>query len=138
MGADESDASMIIAIDAFTATPFDSFRARQFGAAHFYNPSRQHTTTIARTFECSHKRWAVSIILGAAPAGKEIVPGCARKGAAFGAVDFVLKGWKNRDSLSLLVKQYMKEALEADAFFTGQYQLYEICQAVDAMHERIR
>ncbi|KFD57340.1 hypothetical protein M513_01851 [Trichuris suis] len=125
--------------------------ARQFGATHFVNPSNSSKDDLQRellemsdggfdyTFECignvecmrlalecCHKGWGVSIILGVAAAGKEI---------STRPFYLVTGRWKSRDSVPLLVEQYMKGALKVDEFVTGQYPLSEIGQAIDSMHE---
>uniref|UniRef100_A0A5S6R0E1 S-(hydroxymethyl)glutathione dehydrogenase n=1 Tax=Trichuris muris TaxID=70415 RepID=A0A5S6R0E1_TRIMR len=157
MGAMEREASMIVAVDINN----DKLSlARQFGATHCVNVTNRSRDDVQRellemsdggfdyTFECignvecmrlalecCHKGWGVSIILGVAGIGQEIstrpfnlVTGRTWKGAAFG-------GYKSRDSVPLLVEQYMCGSLKVDEFVTGQYSLPDICRAIDGMHD---
>eukprot|EP00002_Diphylleia_rotans_P016834 TRINITY_DN3268_c0_g1_i1.p1 TRINITY_DN3268_c0_g1~~TRINITY_DN3268_c0_g1_i1.p1 ORF type:complete len:377 (-),score=79.84 TRINITY_DN3268_c0_g1_i1:144-1274(-) len=85
--------------------------------------------------ECCHKGWGVSVIIGVAPAGKEIstrpfqiVTGRVWKGTAFG-------GTKGRTQLPEYVEKYMKGELKVDEFITHNMPLDRINEAFDLMHE---
>lgn len=55
------------------------------------------------------------------------VTGRVWKGSAFG-------GWKSRDSVPKLVKDYMKGTVLVDEFVTGEVPLTEINEAFSLMH----
>lgn len=134
-GAKESGARMIVAIDTNNAK---KDWAIKFGATHFVNPNEltkslnDHLLEITDggfdyTFECignvntmrqaletCHKGWGQSIIIGVAPAGKEIttrpfqlVTGRVWRGSAFGGV-------KGRTQLPVYVRKYMDGKLIVD------------------------
>ena len=85
--------------------------------------------------EACHKGWGVSTIIGVAASGTEIstrpfqlVTGRVWKGTAFG-------GWKSRDSVPMLVDQYMKKEIKVDEFLTGTMSINDVNKAFDLMHE---
>lgn len=156
MGCRAQGASRIIGID-INASKFE--RAKQFGCTEFLNPKDHPGKTVPQlliemtdggldyTFECignvntmrdalesCHKGWGTSIIIGVAAAGQEIrtrpfqlVTGRVWKGSAFG-------GWKSRESVPTLVKQYLDKKLMIDEFVTHNLPLDKINQAFDLMH----
>ena len=147
MGCKKSGAKKIIAVDI---NPAKKKYALQFGATEFVNP-KEFTKPANETFielsgggfdftfeavgnvdlmrqalETAHKGWGVSTIIGVAPAGQEIstrsfqlVTGRIWKGTAFG-------GWKSRDSVPLLVQDYMKGELMVDEFVTHTLPFEEV------------
>lgn len=134
--------------------------AKKFGATDFVNSmSLPEGTTIVDkliemtdggcdyTFDCTgnvgvmrnaleacHKGWGTSIIIGVAPAGKEIstrpfqlVTGRTWKGAAYGGV-------KGRSQLPGIVDDYMAGKLKVDDFITHRRKLDDINKAFEDMH----
>ncbi|CAD5112844.1 DgyrCDS2056 [Dimorphilus gyrociliatus] len=155
MGCKQAKAKRIIGID-LNESKFET--AKAFGATEFINPSKfdkpiqqvlvdETDGGCDYTFECignvnvmrsaleaCHKGWGVSVIIGVAPAGKEIstrpfqlVTGRVWKGSAFG-------GWKSRDSVPKLVEQYLKKELMVDEFVTHTFPLKEINESFAVMH----
>ncbi|GAB6024180.1 NAD/NADP dependent alcohol dehydrogenase [Chamberlinius hualienensis] len=157
MGAKEAGASRIIGID-LNSDKFES--AKQFGCTECINPKEIGSKSMQDyliektdggldyTFECignvktmrealeaCHKGWGTSVIVGVAPSGHEIstrpfqlVTGRVWKGTAFG-------GWKSRDSVPVLVDNYVNGKLKVDEFVTFDVKLDEINQSFDYMHE---
>jgi len=156
MGCKERGASRIIAIDINNA----KWKvAQEFGATEFVNP-KDHERPIQNvlqdmtdggldyTFECvgsvhtmrqaleaCHKGWGVSTIIGVAGAGQEIstrpfqlVTGRVWKGSAFG-------GWKSRDSVPIMVEDYLSKKMKLDEFVTHNFPLNKVGDAIGAMHE---
>ncbi|KAJ3177200.1 hypothetical protein HDU85_005978 [Gaertneriomyces sp. JEL0708] len=155
-GAKAAQAGRIIAIDV-NPTKFEM--AKKLGATECVNP-KDHDKPIQQVLvdmtdggvdysfecvgnvnlmraalECCHKGWGTSVIIGVAGAGQEIatrpfqlVTGRVWKGSAFGGV-------KGRSELPGLVKQYQDGKLEIDSYVTHTFQLKDINQAFDAMHD---
>ena len=74
------------------------------------------------------------MIIGVAAAGQEIstrpfqlVTGRVWKGSAFG-------GWKSRDSVPRLVKEYQDKKLMIDEFVTHNLPLDQVNKAFELMH----
>ena len=44
-------------------------------------------------------------------------------------------GWKSRDSVPMLVDQYMKKEIKVDEFLTGTMSINDVNKAFDLMHE---
>lgn len=85
--------------------------------------------------ECCHKGWGESVIIGVAPAGKEIstrpfqlVTGRVWRGSAFGGV-------KGRTELPSYVEKAMSGEIPLDKFITHTMGLNEINDAFDLMRE---
>ncbi|CUM63490.1 uncharacterized protein PRCAT00001066001 [Priceomyces carsonii] len=156
-GAAERKANKIIVVDI---NDKKEQWAKQFGATDFVNSAKlpSGTTIVDKliemtdggcdyTFDCTgnvevmrnaleacHKGWGTSIIIGVAPAGKEIhtrpfqlVTGRVWKGAAFGGV-------KGRTQLPGIVDDYMEGKLKVDDFITHRHPLEKINTAFDDMH----
>ena len=157
MGCRANGAKRIIGIDV---NPDKFETAKRFGCTEFVNPKDHPDKTIQQvlvdmtdggldyTFECignvhtmraalesCHKGWGVSVIIGVAGAGQEIstrpfqlVTGRTWKGTAFG-------GFKSRDSVPLLVEDYLNKKIMIDEFVTHELPLKEINQAFDLLHQ---
>jgi S-(hydroxymethyl)glutathione dehydrogenase/alcohol dehydrogenase len=87
-----------------------------------------------QALECCHKGWGVSVIIGVAPAGKEIstrpfqlVTGRVWKGTAFG-------GAKGRRDVPKIVDWYMEGKINIDDLITHTLALSEINKGFDLMH----
>ena len=87
-----------------------------------------------QALECCHKGWGVSVIIGVAPAGKEIstrpfqlVTGRVWKGTAFG-------GAKGRRDVPKIVDWYMEGKINIDDLITHTLELSEINKGFDLMH----
>ncbi|XP_020517945.1 alcohol dehydrogenase class-3 isoform X3 [Amborella trichopoda] len=129
-GAKAAGASRIIGID-IDSKKYE--RAKTFGVTEFVNPKDYekpiqqviieltdggvdysfecigNVSVMRAALECCHKGWGTSVIVGVAPAGKEIstrpfqlVTGRVWKGTAFG-------GFKTRTQVPWLVEKYMKK-----------------------------
>ncbi|XP_046420474.1 alcohol dehydrogenase class-3 [Neodiprion fabricii] len=155
LGCKAAGASRIIGIDVNK----DKFeQAKLFGCTEFVNP-KDYDKPIQEvlveltdggldyTFECvgnvhtmraalesCHKGWGTSVIVGVAGAGQEIstrpfqlVTGRVWKGTAFG-------GWKSRDSVPKLVKDYQSKKLLLDEFVTQNLPFDQINEAFDLLH----
>jgi S-(hydroxymethyl)glutathione dehydrogenase/alcohol dehydrogenase len=88
-----------------------------------------------QALECCHKGWGESIIIGVAGAGQEIstrpfqlVTGRVWKGTAFG-------GAKGRTDVPKIVDWYMDKKINIDDLITHEFELENINQAFDLMHE---
>jgi S-(hydroxymethyl)glutathione dehydrogenase/alcohol dehydrogenase len=155
MGCRKAGAKAIYAVDI---NDDKESLAKKFGATDFVNPKkfdRKIQDVLVEktdggfdyTFECvgnihtmraalesCHKGWGESIIIGVAAAGQEIstrpfqlVTGRVWRGSAFG-------GWKSRDSVPMLVNQYMDGELMVDEFVTHNFPLDQIMDGFEAMH----
>lgn len=84
--------------------------------------------------EACHKGWGTSVIVGVAAAGKEIstrpfqlVTGRVWKGTAFG-------GWKSKDSVPILVDDYLNKKLMLDEFVTHEMAFDKINEGFELLH----
>ena len=91
--------------------------------------------TMRQCFECVHKGWGESIIIGVAGAGQEIstrpfqlVTGRSWRGTAFG-------GARGRTDVPKIVDWYMDGKIEIDPMITHTLGLEEINKGFDLMHE---
>uniref|UniRef100_A0A6M2DJR6 S-(hydroxymethyl)glutathione dehydrogenase n=1 Tax=Xenopsylla cheopis TaxID=163159 RepID=A0A6M2DJR6_XENCH len=159
MGCKAAGASRILGVDI---NPSKFKVAQEFGCTEFLNPLDVKSGTVQNhivnnlfdgfgvdyTFECvgnvetmrtalesCAKGWGVSVIVGVAPAGKEIstrpfqlVTGRTWKGTAFG-------GWKSCESVPKLVQEYLDKKLKVDEFVTHVVELNDINNAFTLMHE---
>lgn len=157
MGAKDAGAKEIVGIDIneskfqiakeFGATqcinplnhkekPFQQYLVDQFDGGFDYTfECIGNVKTMREALEAAHKGWGVSCIIGVAAAGQEIstrpfqlVTGRTWKGSAFG-------GWKSRDQVPGLVQQYLDAKLKVDEFITHQFNLDQINESFDLMHE---
>ena len=94
-----------------------------------------NVTVMRQALECAMKGWGVSVIIGVAGAGKEIstrpfqlVTGRVWKGTAFG-------GWKGRSQMGRLIQDYRDGTIKIDELITGTYELADINDAFDALHD---
>lgn len=155
MGCKKAGASRIIGVDI---NPAKFETAKQFGATECVNPNDYNkpiqqvlvemtdggldytfeavgnVLTMRAALEACHKGWGVSVIIGVAGAGQEIatrpfqlVTGRTWKGTAFG-------GWKSRDNVPELVKEYLAGQLKVDEFVTHTLPMNKINDAFDLMH----
>ncbi|KAI1298415.1 Alcohol dehydrogenase class-3 [Halotydeus destructor] len=156
VGCKEAGAKRIIGVDI---NPAKFAVAGKFGVTEFVNP-KDHEKPIQEvlagmtdggldyTFECignvqtmraaleaCHKGWGTSIIIGVAGSGQEIstrpfqlVSGRVWKGTAFG-------GFKSRDSVPMLVEDYLSGKIPLDDFVTHKLSIKEIGQSFDLMHQ---
>ncbi|CAH8629010.1 unnamed protein product [Heterobilharzia americana] len=155
MGCKKAGARRIIGIDINE----DKFAlALSFGATECVNPAKNSkpiqqvliemtdggcdytfecigkVATMRQALESCHKGWGVSVIIGVAEAGAEIstrpfqlVTGRVWKGSAFG-------GWKSRDSVPRLVKDYLSGVVKVDEFITHHFELKDINKSFELMH----
>ncbi|XP_071953716.1 alcohol dehydrogenase class-3 chain L-like [Antedon mediterranea] len=154
MGCKVAKASRIIAVDI---NPAKEKIAREFGATDFVNPKSLDTSTVQHlvaitdggldyTFECignvqtmrealesCHKGWGLSTVLGISNPKDDIkimpfqlVTGRTWQGSLFG-------GWKGRDSVPGLVKEYMSGAIKLDEFISHKLSLDRINEGFDLM-----
>lgn len=154
-GARMAGANMIVGVDT---NPKRENLARKFGMTHFINASDLKNDLVTsiidltnggadysfecignvdvmrQALECCHKGWGVSVIIGVAPAGKEIstrpfqlVTGRVWKGTAFG-------GAKGRRDVPKIVDWYMEGKINIDDLITHTLELSEINKGFDLMH----
>ncbi|KAI5961879.1 uncharacterized protein KGF55_003850 [Candida pseudojiufengensis] len=156
-GCKERQCAKIIVVDISDKKKEWAFK---FGATDFINPKNlpEGTSIVQKltemtdggcdyTFDCTgnvqvmrdaleacHKGWGESIIIGVAPAGKEIstrpfqlVTGRVWKGAAFGGV-------KGRSQLPGIVDDYLDGKLKVEEFITHTHDLKDINKAFEDMH----
>jgi S-(hydroxymethyl)glutathione dehydrogenase/alcohol dehydrogenase len=154
-GARMAGANMIVGVDT---NPQRESLARKFGMTHFVNASELKNDLVSalidltnggadysfecignvdvmrQALECCHKGWGVSVIIGVAPAGKEIstrpfqlVTGRVWKGTAFG-------GAKGRRDVPKIVDWYMEGKINIDDLITHTLELSEINKGFDLMH----
>ena len=88
-----------------------------------------------QAFECCHRGWGVSTIIGVAGAGQEIktrpfqlVTGRVWKGTAFG-------GARGRTDVPKIVDWYMDRKINIDDLITHVLSLDRINEGFDLMHE---
>lgn len=155
-GLAKAKAKRIIAIDLNE----DKFElAKKMGATDFVNPSKfdkpiqdviiemtnggvdysfeciGNVEVMKSALECCHKGWGESIIIGVAPAGKEIhtrpfqlVTGRVWRGSAFGGV-------KGRSELPGMVEEFMHDEIDLDSFITHHLNFTDINEAFDLLHK---
>ncbi|XP_051159913.1 alcohol dehydrogenase class-3 [Leptopilina boulardi] len=155
LGCKAAGATRIIGVDI---NPSKFEKAKVFGCTEFVNP-KDHNKPIQEvlvemtdggldyTFECvgnvqtmraalesCHKGWGTSVIVGVAPSGQEIstrpfqlVTGRVWKGTAFG-------GWKSKESVPKLVKDYQEKKLILDEFITHNLPLDKINEGFKLLH----
>ncbi|CAK9437610.1 uncharacterized protein LODBEIA_P19880 [Lodderomyces beijingensis] len=157
-GCKERGCAKIIVVDISDKKEEWAFK---FGATDFVNPTKlaEGENIVSKlidmtdggcdyTFDCTgnvnvmrdaleacHKGWGQSIIIGVAPAGKEIqtrpfqlVTGRVWRGAAFGGV-------KGRSQLPGIVDDYLDGKLKVEEFITHKHDLDAINTAFDDMHK---
>ena len=131
---------------------------RRFGMTHFVNPTRVDGDLVAHlvsltdggadwTFDCTgntdvmrtaleacHRGWGESVIIGVAPAGREIatrpfqlVTGRVWRGSAFG-------GARGRTDVPRIVDWYVSGKIEIDPMITHVLSLDEINEGFALMH----
>ena len=117
----------------FTKPPLDSFLELSGGGFDFTFEAVGNVTLMRQALESAHKGWGVSTIIGVAPSGQEIstrsfqlITGRVWKGTAFG-------GWKSRDSVPMLVDEYMQGRLMVDEFVTHSLPFAEIQKAFELL-----
>ena len=161
MGLKAAGASKIIGID-INEDKFPL--AKEFGCTHLINPKKldEKTTTgeavakligdypgagvdysfeaignvhtMRQAFECVHKGWGQSCVIGVGPPGQEIstrpfqvVIGKAWRGSAFGGV-------RGRTQLPKYVDSYLAGQMRVDEFVTAVLPLDKINEAFELMH----
>jgi S-(hydroxymethyl)glutathione dehydrogenase/alcohol dehydrogenase len=153
-GAKLAGADMVVGVDV---NPAREALARQFGLTHFVNPKDVkgdlvahlveltnggadysfecigNTDTMRQALECCHRGWGTSVIIGVAPAGREIstrpfqlVTGRVWKGTAFG-------GARGRTDVPKIVDWYMEKKIAIDELITHTLPLEKINDAFDLM-----
>eukprot|EP00940_MAST-03C_sp_MAST-3C-sp2_P000935 g935.t1 len=162
MGLKESGARMIIGVD-INESKFPL--AKKFGCTHFVNPKKLpegtstgdaickligdypgagvdysfecigNVMTMRQAFECVHKGWGKSCVIGVGGKGKEIstrpfqvVIGKSWHGTAFG-------GTRGRTQLPDYVEKYLEGILKVDEFVSGYLPLKDINQAFVLMKQ---
>ena len=162
MGLKESGARMIIGVDI---NPAKFELARAFGATHIINPKDLpegkttgaaicelvgdyagagvdysfecigNTMTMRQAFECVHKGWGQSCVIGVGPPGQEIstrpfqvVIGKAWRGTAFG-------GTRGRTQLPQIVDKYLAGIVKVDEFVSFNLKLEDINESFHLMHD---
>jgi S-(hydroxymethyl)glutathione dehydrogenase/alcohol dehydrogenase len=161
MGLKEVGCSKIIGVDI---NPNKVELAESFGMTHFVNPKDLaegqdtvgaicaligdyagagpdfsfecigNTITMRQAFECVHKGWGQSCVIGVGPPGKEIstrpfqvVIGKQWRGTAFG-------GTRGRTQLPRYVQKYLDGTLKVDEFVTFTMPIDELDEAFNLMH----
>jgi len=104
------------------------------GGADYSFDCTGNTEVMRTAFECCHRGWGTSIIIGVAEAGKEIstrpfqlVTGRNWRGTAFG-------GAKGRTDVPKIVDMYMDGTIAIDPMITHVLTLDEINKGFDLMH----
>src|ERR1700683_1621103 len=155
-GARMVGAEMIVGVDL---NPGRRDLAEKFGMTHFVNPKEVqgdlvpylvdltkggadysfecigNVQTMRQALECCHRGWGVSVIIGVAGAGQEIltppfqlVTGRIWKGTAFG-------GARGRTDVPKIVDWYMNGKINIDDLITHTLPLTKINDAFDLMHK---
>jgi S-(hydroxymethyl)glutathione dehydrogenase/alcohol dehydrogenase len=153
-GARMAGADMIVGVDI---NPAREALARKFGMTHFVNPREVkgdvvphlveltkggadysfecvgNTELMRQALECCHRGWGVSVIIGVAPAGKEIatrpfqlVTGRVWRGSAFG-------GARGRTDVPKIVDWYMEGKINIDDLITHVLPFERINEGFDLM-----
>jgi S-(hydroxymethyl)glutathione dehydrogenase / alcohol dehydrogenase len=153
-GARMAGADMIIGVDT---NPAREALARKFGLTHFVDPRAVkgdlvpylveltkggadysfecvgNVELMRQALECCHRGWGISVIIGVAPAGKEIatrpfqlVTGRVWKGTAFG-------GARGRTDVPKIVDWYMDGKINIDDLITHKLPLARINEGFDLM-----
>lgn len=162
MGLKEVGCSKIIGVDL---NPDKFKTATEFGATHFVNPKELpegkttgeaicaligdyagagvdysfecigNVNTMRQAFECVHKGWGESCVIGVGPPGKEIstrpfqvVIGKVWRGCAFGST-------RGRTQLPQYVQKYLDGVLKVDEFATVTMPIEKVNDAFHLMHE---
>jgi len=162
MGLKEAGCSKIIGVDI---NPAKVPLAEKFGMTHFVNPKELkegqdtvgaiaaligdyagagvdysfecigNVNTMRQAFECVHKGWGQSCVIGVGPPGQEIstrpfqvVIGKAWRGTAFG-------GTRGRTQLPQYVQKYLDGTLKVDEFVTFTLPIDKVNEAFHLMHE---
>ena len=105
------------------------------GGADYTFDCTGNTDVMRQALEACHRGWGVSVIIGVAEAGREImtrpfqlVTGRVWKGTAFG-------GAKGRRDVPKIVDWYMDGKIQIDPMITHVFELQDINKAFDLMHE---
>ena len=152
-GAKMAGADMIVGVDL---NPAREALGKQFGMTHFVNPKDVkdlvpylvdltkggadysfecvgNTDVMRQALECCHRGWGTSVIIGVAPAGKEIstrpfqlVTGRNWRGSAFG-------GARGRTHVPKIVDWYMDGKIKIDELITHKLKLDDINHGFDLM-----
>jgi S-(hydroxymethyl)glutathione dehydrogenase/alcohol dehydrogenase len=162
MGLKEAGARMIIGVDI---NPDKVKMAKSFGMTHFVNPKELpegtdtgaaicaligdyagagvdysfecigNVNTMRQAFECTHKGWGQSCVIGVGPPGQEIstrpfqvVIGKQWRGTAFG-------GTRGRTQLPQYVNGYLEGRIKVDEFVTCTLPMEKANEAFHLMHE---
>jgi len=162
MGLKEAGARIIIGVDT---NPEKEKIAREFGITHFLNPKKLeegqttggaitaligdyagagvdysfecigNVNTMRQAFECVHKGWGQSCVIGVGAKGTEIstrpfqvVIGKVWRGTAFG-------GTRGRTQLPVYVDKYLGGSLKVDEFVSFELPLSKINTAFQYMKE---
>ena len=87
-----------------------------------------------QAFECTHKGWGESCVIGVAASGKvietrpfNVVIGRVWRGTAFG-------GWKSGKDVPVLCDRYMKGELKLDDYITHNMKFDQINEAFEKLH----
>jgi S-(hydroxymethyl)glutathione dehydrogenase/alcohol dehydrogenase len=154
-GARMVGANKIIGVDL---NPKRKALAEAFGMTHFVNPKDVGGDLVAhlveltdggadysfecignvgvmrQALECCHRGWGVSVVIGVAGAGQEImtrpfqlVTGRVWKGTAFG-------GARGRSDVPKIVDWYMEKKINIDDLITHRLALGDINKGFDLMH----
>src|SRR5204862_1588530 len=110
-------------------------RADQIGGADYTFDCTGNTTVMRQAFECCHRGWGMSVIIGVAGAGQEIatrpfqlVTGRVWKGTAFG-------GARGRTDVPKMVDWYSRGKIAIADLITHKMPLERIKDAFALMHE---
>jgi S-(hydroxymethyl)glutathione dehydrogenase/alcohol dehydrogenase len=162
MALKEAGAKMIVGVDL---NPEKKELAESFGMTHFVNPKELpegtstgdaiialvgdypgagvdysfeaigNTMTMRQAFECVHKGWGKSCVIGVGPPGKEIstrpfqvVIGKSWHGTAFG-------GTRGRTQLPQYVQKYLDGTMKVDEFVTFTLPMEKANEAFHLMHD---
>ncbi|CAN9502552.1 unnamed protein product [Ophioblennius macclurei] len=155
MGCKVAGAKRIIAVDT---NPDKFAKAKEFGATEFLNPKDHdkpvsqvladmtdggvdfsiecigNVGTMRSALESSVKGWGVSVIVGftntqdVAARPIQLLSGRTWKGSFFG-------GFKSKDGVQQMVKDYMDKKIKVDEFITHNMTLNDINEAIDLLRQ---
>jgi S-(hydroxymethyl)glutathione dehydrogenase/alcohol dehydrogenase len=104
------------------------------GGADYSFDATGNVEVMRTAFECCHRGWGTSIVIGVAESGKEIatrpfqlITGRNWRGTAFG-------GAKGRTDVPKIVDWYMDGKISIDPMITHTLKLDEINRGFDLMH----